>query len=206
MAMMPNRRPGQTPPIFDRTKMQLPGQPVPPIYGQGGGASGGAGQPHGRTEGQGGTGGRDIPVPGSSGYHGYGIAGMFQNLGKQAGVGSVVPTGGFGFDRFQKTALNPYMQQLGDLMPGNNYQLDMSGGIARALQSLGINTQLVQHQGGFGIGGDQRAAFLNSLQDLVNGLNAQQGPANPPANRHPHPMPAEPVPPYYYSPGHRHGA
>lgn len=216
----PNRRypGGQTPPIFDRSKMrpplpQVPG--LPPVghqwdaghggwQGPGNGPMGGMGPPQ--------------PVPGGGmgqpqgvpGYGGYGIANMFQRLGHQYDVGSIVPTGGFGFDQGQKGALAPFLQQLpgilgqrltqregpsggpvGGIQP---FELDSSGGVLKALQSLGVDTGNSQ---GLGIGGDQRAQFMHSLQDLITSLNTKYagGDGGPPNRR--------PDFPGRYSPGYR---
>lgn len=196
--------PGQSPPIFDRRQIQQPVQ---------------TGQiPGGQLPAR--------PVPGGGGgYQGYGIGNMFQRMGNQFDVGSSVPTGGFGFDAQQKAALAPLLQQLPGLInnqPGRNQGsgqnvmgphggFDASGGILKALQSLGVDTGNIQ---GFGIGGDQRQQFLHSLQDFVTGI------ANRPPNRRPSghfpgedspghgghrpPQPPDDWPPYAYSPGYHH--
>jgi hypothetical protein len=179
-----------------------PARPVPGPYGQ---------QPAHQLPGQ--------PVP----YHGYGIGGLFQNLGKQFDVGSSIPTGGFGFDAQQKAALAPLLQQLPGLIngPGRGRGdggvmgphggLDMSGGILGALRSLGVDTGDMQ---GLGIGGDQRQQFMHSLQDFVTGIanrpmpNRRQPGRFPgrdsPGHRNPNiPPAAEELPPYAYSPGYR---
>lgn len=183
-----------------------------------------------------------MPGPGGNpGYQGFGMARMFQNLGNKYDVGSSTPTGGFGFTGQQKTMLNPYLQQLpgligqrmvqqegpsgGPVGRPQDFNLDMSGGILKALQSLGVDTGNRQT---LGIGGDQRDQFMHSLQQFINGINRNfdqgggGGPHHPPnrrpANPYPDTKPAtgryippwggEPItpggmPPQYYSPGQR---
>lgn len=201
--------PTQSPPIFDRS--QLPGQgpmqqhridtPFP-------------GHP-GRPPGPGELPGQHAP----SGYQGYGIANMFQRLGSQYDVGSVVPTGGFGFDAQQKTALQPLLQQLPGLVNGPGRQgegfrnplpdhMDTSGGILQALRSLGVDTGNME---GLGISGDQRAQFMHSLQDFVTGIANRPPPNRRPPDHFPgrdspghrNQGPPGDNPPQYYSPGYR---
>lgn len=215
MAYLPNRRPaqggvyapGQTPPIFDRS--QMAGQ-----MGYGGGGyhpgqtppfpQGGPAHPMGHQAGQ-------MPYDTPNPYQGYGMGSWFQHLGNQFDTGSSIPTGGFGLSAQQKTALNPFMHDLRQAVGQGRFggeggatdplSLDTSGGVLKALQSLGVDTG---NQGAFGLSQDQQSQFLHSLQQFVNGINRQIGPGGPP-NRHPGPVPPPPPAgqfPGQYSPGY----